>query len=122
MQQTRKTLSLRSAAAEPSRPDAAPGEDIVRLAIDRRMCVMMTYNKTLMQMAPHILFTKHGDPFVDGVVMERNGRAPRELKMGTFKLAGLTDLVLTANRFDIFEGYDSADPKYAEATLSAVQA
>lgn len=121
MQQPRKTLKLRSASAEPPRPDAVPGEDIVRLAIERRQCVMMTYNRTLMQMAPHILFTRHGDPFVDGVVLERSGRAPRELKMGTFKLAGLTDLVLTANRFDLFEGFDPADAKYAEATIVAAQ-
>jgi hypothetical protein len=121
MQQPRKTLRLRSASAAPEGPAATPGEDIVRVAIERRLCVMITYNRTQMQLAPHILFTRHGDPFVDGVITERGGRPPRELKLGTFKLAGLSDIVLTANRFDTFEAFDRADPKYQEAVLLVVE-
>ena len=58
-------------------------------AIVRKRCLRATYNRTDIMLAPHIIYTRHDDLFVDGVVLERDGKPPKELKLGTFKLAGL---------------------------------
>ncbi len=64
-------------------------------AIVRKRCLRATYNHTEITLAPHIIYTRHDDLFVDGVVVERDGKPPKELKLGTFKLAGLNGVGLT---------------------------
>lgn len=121
MQQERKKLTLRSAAADVDLPglDVA-GARTMREAILRRLCVAATYNRTPVTLAPHILYTRHGEPFVDGVVLEREGKPPKELKLGTFKLAGLVGLSLTPLNFEVQPLFEADNPKYADVTLSVV--
>lgn len=48
--------------------------------------------------------------------------APRELKLGTFKLAGLNDVSLIDEKFEAMHGlYDQGDSKYKGVTLFAVE-
>ena len=120
MQQKRKTLGLRIA-----QEDAQPGLDtaaarIVREAITRKLCVAIVYNRTPMTMAPHIIYTRHDEPFVDGVVIEREGKPPRELKLGTFKLAGLSGVTLTPVTFAVQPLYEAANARYEGVTLYKV--
>jgi hypothetical protein len=91
-------------------------------SIALRKCVEATYNRTAFKLAPHILYTRHDELFVDAVTLERGGQAPRERKIGTFKLAGLNDLVLAGRHFRPEPGFDPNQPKYAGATLFAVEA
>lgn len=91
-------------------------------AIARTMCVEAVYNKVRMILAPHILYTRHDELFVDAVALEKDGRAPRELKLGTFKLAGLSDVALTERAFAREDLFDPANDKYAGVTLFAVEA
>src|SRR3546814_13379799 len=68
---------------------------------------MATYNKMVVKLAPHILYTRHDEMFIDAVTIERDGRPPRELKLGTFKLAGLNDVSLIEETFEAMHGlYD----------------
>jgi hypothetical protein len=90
-------------------------------AIARRVCVTCVYNKTNVVLAPHIVYTKHDELFVDAVPVEREGKPPRELKVGTFKLAGLNDTAITARKFDRFNGFDPRDPKYSGVTIFAIE-
>lgn len=118
MQHARKTLSLRPFdAGEELDPDA-----LVRRAIARRLCATATYNKARVRLAPHILYTRHDDLFVDAIVVERDGKPPREVKLGVFKLAGLKDLRLTAIPFNPQAGFDAESPLYAGTTLELVGA
>ncbi len=89
-------------------------------AIVRKRCLRATYNRTDITLAPHIIYTRHDDLFVDGVVVERDGKPPKELKLGAFKLAGLAPLRLTARRFTRSDLFHSHDPRYADVTLMAV--
>ncbi|MCZ4342456.1 hypothetical protein O4H52_12620 [Sphingomonadaceae bacterium G21617-S1] len=73
-----------------------------------------------MTIAPHILYTKHDDPFIDGVVTLRDGKVPAEPKLGTFKLAGLNSVSLTADAFTVQPLYDPADAKYEGVTVAKV--
>ena len=90
-------------------------------AIVRTMCLGATYNRTRIVLAPHILYTRHDEMFVDGVVLERDGAVPKELKLGTFKLIGLGDLSLTDRAFFASALYVAADAKYAGTTLMAIE-
>ncbi|UAK26786.1 hypothetical protein K8P63_19555 [Sphingomonas nostoxanthinifaciens] len=87
-----------------------------------RVCALATYNRTQVRIAPHILYTRHDEPFVDGVVVERDGKPPKELKLGSFKLAGLSEVRLTAISFAPMTLFDASMARYAGATIQQVQA
>lgn len=91
-------------------------------AIALRTCVEATYNRMKVRLAPHILYTRHDELFVDAVTLARDGRPPRETKLGTFKLAGLKEIALAGQRFQREPVFDPADRKYAGVTLFAVEA
>ena len=102
--------------ADPS--PAAPA--IVLEAIVKRFAISATYNLAEVTLAPHILYTRHGDLHVDAITMERDGRPPKEVKIGTFKLSGLSALRVTPRHFVPHRMFDAADAKYADVTLLAV--
>jgi hypothetical protein len=112
MSEPRKTLSIRSAHA-PGTTDVDPAW-LIGQAIERRLCLRWTYNRTAMLVAPQILFRKHEELFADAVVLERNGAAPAELKLGSFKLAGLSGLSLSGVAFDPSPLLERDNPRYAE--------
>lgn len=90
-------------------------------AIALRKCVTATYNRTTSLLAPYILYTRHDELFIDAVTVERGGLPPREVKLGTFKLAGLSDVELSERTFAIDPVFDPALPKYEGVTLFVVQ-
>lgn len=90
-------------------------------AIALKKCVTATYNRMAVTLAPHILYTRHGELFVDAVTIVRDGKPPREIKLGAFKLAGLDALALTDLPFRAEPIFDPAEPKYAGVTLFAVE-
>ena len=94
---------------------------IVLEAIARRRCLEATYNRMTVRLAPHILYTRHDELFVDAVTVERDGRRPREIKLGTFKLDGLRDPAVAGQAFRLEPGFDPGDAKYAGVTLLAAE-
>lgn len=90
-------------------------------AIALRKCIRATYNRMVVTLAPHILYTRHDELFIDAVTVEREGQPPREVKLGTFKLAGLKDPALVERHFDLEPLFDAGDPKYAGVALFAVE-
>ena len=88
--------------------------------IVQRLCIVATYNRGTVTLAPHILYTRHDELHVDGVMLERDGNPPREAKLGTYRLSGLGDIALTTRPFQPFEAFQASDPKYAGVTLMAV--
>lgn len=94
---------------------------LFREAIVRKICLAAVYNRTRIKLAPHIVYTKHDELFVDGVVVEREGKAPKEIKLGAFKLSGLTEVSLTVQSFAPNEVFDAANPKYEGTTVCVVK-
>lgn len=90
-------------------------------AIALRKCVAATYNRNRVKLAPHVLYTRHDELFIDAVTVERNGEAPRETKLGTFKLAGLTEIELAARAFQTEPAFNPKDSRYEGTTLFAVE-
>lgn len=89
-------------------------------AIVRRLCIGVTYNRQRVVLAPHILYTRHGEPHIDAVAVERDGKPPREPKIGTYRLTGLNDIEITDRPFFPIEEFDPGAPLYQGETLIAV--
>jgi hypothetical protein len=94
---------------------------LVLQAIALKKCVEATYNRAQVRLAPHILYTRHDELYLDAVTMERDGRPPREIKLGTFKLTGLQDLAVAERAFEPQSIFDPGSEKYQGVTLFAVE-
>lgn len=110
------TTTTRPAAA--AVPDTVP---IVFEAIVKKQALAATYNRGAVTLAPHIVYTKHGEIYVDAVTLEREGQPPKEVKVGAFKLAGLGGIRITPRRFTPSEMFAPEDEKYSGVTLLAVE-
>ena len=99
-----------------------PATPLFLEAIVKRQAVAATNNPIAVTLAPHILYTRHGDLHVDAVTLEREGKPPKEVKLGTFKLAGLSAVRLTPRRFAASQLFDRAAERYAGETVMVVEA
>ncbi|MHA6719276.1 hypothetical protein ACX40Y_07460 [Sphingomonas sp. RS6] len=91
-------------------------EGIVRLR-----CLQVTYNRTRMIVAPHILYTRNESLYTDALVVSREGMLPREPKIGTFKVDGLREVAVLDRAFEISPLFDAELDKYAGVTLMAIE-
>lgn len=105
---------------EPGSSASTQPIDMLCAAIARRMCVAATYNKRSVILAPHVVYNRHGEPFLRAVTVEQDGRRPKELKLGTFKLAGLGGLAATTRPLVRFPGYPADEIDYAEDMIYAL--
>jgi hypothetical protein len=78
------------------RPPAPPEvvADLLKGAIEQRLCVSATYNRTRLVLAPHQIHMKNDAPHLDAVTLDHGGRAPKNPRVGTFKIAGLTQVTV----------------------------
>lgn len=90
-------------------------------AIAHRKMVTGTYNNGRVMIAPHILYTKHEALHVDAVTIERDGVPPRERRLATYRLSGLSELALTGDQFGPEGDFDPGHEKYAGTALFAVE-
>ncbi|MDF0491567.1 hypothetical protein PX699_16725 [Sphingobium sp. H39-3-25] len=118
MTSNRKTLSLRLPKQEDGTADEAKA--IITYGIAHLLSLRATYNRGMVILAPHILYKRHDEPYVDAVVVERDGSKPSEVKLGTFKLSGLRGLAMTSEPFAPFGEFDPNAPRYAEGVIARV--
>ena len=113
-----------SAVADSSVPAGSPvaAVDILCAAIAKRVCVTATYNGKAMTLAPHILFTKHDDPFLGAVTVDQDGKKPKLIKLGTFKLAGLSAIAPTTKLFVPLRSFRADDAPYVGTTICVLKA
>lgn len=90
-------------------------------AIALKKCLHASYNRAPVTLAPHILYTRHDELYVDAVTIDREGKPPREVKIGTFKLTGLQDLTVGERDFTAHELFDPKEEKYQGVTLFMVE-
>jgi hypothetical protein len=89
-------------------------------AIATRTCLTAVYNRMNILLAPHILYTKHEELYLDGVTIKRDGELPKEVKVGAFKVIGLKDIALNEQAFTPHRVWTATDEKYSGVTLFAV--
>ncbi len=109
------SLAERSATLPP------PSPAVVFEAIVKQLAVAASYNRGEVTLAPHVIYTRHDEIYVDAVTLERDGKPPKEEKMGSFKLAGLSGLRVTPRRFAVNALYDANDKRYAGTVLMAIE-
>ncbi|WP_066795302.1 WYL domain-containing protein [Sphingomonas soli] len=102
------TSSADSADQGPTGPVATMFEAVIR-----QLCVSVTYNRTRMILAPHILYMRGDALYTDAFIVSRENMLPREPKMGTFKIDGLNDVTLTQRPFEPSALFDPDQAKYA---------
>ena len=90
-------------------------------AIALHKCLAATYNRNRIVIAPHVLYTRHDELYLDAVTVERDGQPPREIKLSTFKVTGLRDLAATEQPFEIDLSFQPYNEKYRGVTLFAVE-
>lgn len=112
-------MNLASGPALIDWPPMLPNRELLE-AIATRRCVTATYNRMAVTLAPHILYTRHDEMFADAVTIEREGQPPREVKLGTFKLAGLKGVAVIDRVFIPDPGFQPQAEKYAGVTLFVV--
>jgi hypothetical protein len=97
-----RTLSLRPSFV--SSPEGTA--DLVRDAIAKRVRIAADYNRGAVVVQPVLLFREHDALFLIAGTVSRDGKAPREAKLGTFRLSGL----LNARRLRVPIDPDLAAP------------
>ncbi|WP_294191287.1 hypothetical protein [uncultured Sphingomonas sp.] len=90
-------------------------------AIVKQQAIAASYNRGTVTLAPHIVYTKHGEIYLDALTLDRDGQPPREPKIGAFKLSGLTGLRVTPRRFTASDLFEPKDAKYDGVTLLAIE-
>ncbi len=91
-------------------------------AIALRRCLGAKYNKLALVLAPHVLYKRNDSYFIDAITITREGAEPREPKVGSYNLAGLSELEVLDDVFDIHPLFDRMDVKYRENTLFMIDA
>jgi hypothetical protein len=108
---------------EPKRPSAGPMDNNVILeAIALRRCMSARYNRLTLVLAPHVLYKRNDSYFIDAITLQRDGLPPREIKVGSYNLAGLSELKALDEHFDIHPLFDRMDVKYRDNTLFMIDA
>ncbi len=74
-------------------------ETVITHAIAKKVCIAAVYNRVAVTLAPQSLFARHDELYLRAVTLEHDGRKPRETKLGTFKLAGLSEVKATKKLF-----------------------
>ena len=103
---TRPLLRLRSKAdALPANDGQLPAgenagaEPILKHAIVRARCLHATYNSGQVVLHPCLLYREHDALFLLAVTVLRDGKPPREPKLGTFRVSGLAELTSSPESF-----------------------
>lgn len=89
-------------------------------AIALKQCLTAVYNGTAFVLAPHILYTRRDLVYLDAVPLFKNQTPPREEKMATFKVDGMSDIALADTPFGVSPLYQPWLDKYRDTTLFAV--
>jgi hypothetical protein len=83
---------------------AQPPERLLIEAIATRRLIAADYNSTRIQLAPHLLFERHGDLFIGAYNPAKSIRSDEAPRLGYFKLKGLSNLALSEEPFKPLDG------------------
>ena len=107
--------------AEKHEPAPNGGAPVILEGIGRKTCVVATYNRMEVILAPHVLLTKNDALYVGAVTVVRDGQFPREPKLGLFKLDGLVGLRPDGRAFETSSVYEPEDERFGGAVIMAVE-
>ena len=79
-------------------------------AIARRRRITAEYNGTRLDLAPHLMFERHGDLFISALNMNKKWRSDEEPRLGNFKLIGLGAAAVLDEEFEPIPSFMPAPP------------
>lgn len=97
-------------------------DNVLVRAIAQRRTICATYNRGRLRLEPHLLFLRHGEPYVLARNVEKPESADAGPRLGQFKLAGLSEIGLEAAEFIPLAGFDGGPPRADDEVLVAVAA
>lgn len=97
------------------------GNIILFEAIAHRKMVRGVYNRGQVLIAPHIMYNKNDAVHIDAVTVERDGVPPRERRLATYRVSGLSELAIVDQQFDPEAEFDLMDERYQGTTLFAIE-
>lgn len=100
--------------------DTAERKFIEAIALKR--LVLAEYNSSELCLAPHQLFSRHGELFVSALNTRKNWSNDDERRLGYFKLDGLSRVTLTAETFELLPSYDGGLPREGDEELFSISA
>jgi hypothetical protein len=89
-------------------------------AIAKRQVVTARYNGTVIKLAPHLIFERHGDLFTSALNMSKGWRADDERRLGQFKLAGLSATEMLDEEFEPIAGYNGQAPRPEDTLILTI--
>lgn len=89
-------------------------------AIARKRMITALYNGTVMKLAPHLLFERHGSLFVSALNLNKNWRSDDERRLGHFKLDGLADAKMVEETFDPLPSFQPTPPQADDTLVLAI--
>lgn len=101
---------------------SVPTERTIIEAIALKRMIVANYNGAQMQLAPHQLFTRHGDLFVSALNIGKNWRSLEERRLGFFKLEGLSGVAISDDSFDPLPDFDGTLPGESDTPVFAIAA
>lgn len=89
-------------------------------AISRKLKVEAQYNGVTIQLAPHLMFERHGDLFVSALNYGKVWRSDEDPRLGQFKLAGLSEAKLLDETFEPLPDFRPVAPRESDALVLAI--
>lgn len=89
-------------------------------AIVRKRTVAVHYNGQTLKIAPHLIFERHGDLFVEALNLSKNWREDDDRRLGQFKLAGLRQAEMLEEGFDPLPAYKAEAPRGEDTIVMAL--
>ena len=108
-------------AAGQTAPDPEPSsEKTLFEAIARVRMISAHYNGGEIHLAPHLLFSRHGELFLGAFNPRKNWRSDEKRRLGYFKVSGLSNVVLMEDTFVPLPTFDGSLPRETDEHLFAV--
>jgi len=75
-----------------------------------------------MLLAPHRMFSRHGELFVSALNLRKNWRSEEERRLGHFKLDGLSNTAMTPDAFEPLPANENVLPRETDEEVLSVYA
>jgi len=89
-------------------------------AVARRKIISARYNGSMMNLAPHLIFERHGELYMTALNLGKVQSLSDGPRLGQFKLAGLKEPVLSEESFEPVPAFDAKPPRSDDMIVLAI--
>jgi hypothetical protein len=101
---------------------SVPPERLIIEAIVLKRAICAEYNGGEMLLAPHRMFSRHGELFVSALNLRKNWRSEEERRLGHFKLVGLSKTAITPEVFEPLPSNENTLPRETDEEVFSIYA